>query len=53
MMMLYQFKMGAHEEIFLRFLNFMLNIFVFFKVEITAMSLAFEILDVDLTCMRK
>ena len=29
MMMLYQFKMGAHAEIFLRFLNFMFYVFVF------------------------
>ena len=27
--MLYQFKMGAHEDNFLRFLNFMFNVFVF------------------------
>ena len=29
MMMLYQFKMGAHEEFFLRFLYHMFNVFVF------------------------
>ena len=29
MIMLYQFKMGAHEEFFLRFLNFMFIVFVF------------------------
>ena len=27
--MFYQFKMGADEEFFLRFLNFMFNVFVF------------------------
>ena len=27
--MLYQFKMGAHKEFFLRFLNFMFIVFVF------------------------
>ena len=32
MMMLYQFKMGAHEEIFLRFLNDMFTVFVFFNL---------------------
>ena len=29
MMIFYQFKMGAHEKFFLRFLNFMFNVFVF------------------------
>ena len=30
-MLSYQFKMGAHEETFLRFLNFMFNVFLIYK----------------------